>query len=195
MNKKTDGLGNNAKREDALNRIGNLEKAFQQLVPALEKSFKKAQEDNNEMSGAIDNLDRVLTALIEVVGKRLGGSDEPSLLDQVKEVVKNNRIKEIESEAAQSDANLKVAVAEGKLIAAEAVKNENDILVTTQTNDKGEVLHPTRAFLTLGQFNPGVKELLVDKKCGDVITLPTGGSVTILEIYNIVNQAETAKTE
>lgn len=194
MNKKSDGLSNNTKRENALKRIENLEQAFQQLVSALKGSFEKVQSDSNEMSSAVTNLDRVLTATISVIGGKLN-CNKDELLELVKEEVKVNRIAKIEAESQQSDANLKVALAEGKLIAADTIKNDDDIIVSTQVNEKGEVLHPIRAFLALSQFNPGVKELLAGKKVGEEVTIPTGGSVKVLEVYNIVKQEDTPKAK
>jgi hypothetical protein len=187
MNKKTDGLGNNAKRNEALTRIANLEGAIQQLVPALDRSFTNAAKEANELSKNITALDQVVNALIEVLQKQ---TDVSCLMHHVKEQVKTNKIAQLEAESEAYVANLKVALAEGKVIPTETAKNDDDILVISQVNDKGETLHPSKAFITLAQFNPGVKELVTDKKAGEVVTLPTGGSITILEIYSVVPQKE-----
>jgi hypothetical protein len=194
MNKKTDGLGNNAKREEALVRLGRLEEAFKELMPALKKAFSQVQKDSSDAGTAIQNLDLVVASLISVVGNKLPGLTKDGLLELVKEDVKTTQIAQIEAESEQSAATLKVAIAEGKLTPADTVVNETDIIVNSQINDKGEVMHPLKSYLTLGQFNPGVKELLKDKKVGDVVTLPTGGSVTVLEIYNVVEPKETSET-
>lgn len=191
LNKNTDGLGNNGKREDALKRIGQLEGAFAQLVPALQNSFKKAQDDAKGMSNSIDNLDRVVASLINVLGSELPDMTKETLLDLVTEDVKNNRIAQLEAQAEASAANIKVALAEGKLVIAKTVENAEDIVVTSQVSATGEALHPTKAYMKLKQFNPGLQELLKGKEAGATITLPTeGGTLTVLEIYNQVHQAE-----
>jgi len=160
-------------------------------VPALQNSFKRAQDDASETAKSVDNLARVVASLVNVLGDKLPDMTKEALLDLVTEDVKANRIAQLEAQAEQSAANVKVALAEGKLVVTKMVENDEDVLVTSQTTETGEVLHPTKAYMKLKQFNPGLKELLKGKEAGSSITLPTeGGTLNILEIYNQVHQAE-----
>lgn len=198
LNKKTDGLGNNSKREEALYRIGKAEEAIgqlqgaiAQLVPALQNSFKRAQDDASETAKNIENLDRVVASLVNVLGGKLPDTTKEGLLELVTEDVKGNRIAQLEAQAEASAANVKVALAEGKLVVANTVENDDTIVVTSQVTETGEALHPTKAYMQLKQFSPGLQELLKGKEAGATITLPTeGGTLTVLEIYNQVHQAE-----
>ena len=198
LNKKTDGLGNNSKREEALYRIGKAEEAIgqlqgaiAQLVPALQNSFKRAQDDASETAKNIENLDRVVASLVNVLGGKLPDTTKEGLLELVTEDVKGNRIAQLEARAEASAANVKVALAEGKLVVANTVENDDTIVVTSQVTETGEALHPTKAYMQLKQFSPGLQELLKGKEAGATITLPTeGGTLTVLEIYNQVHQAE-----
>ena len=198
LNKKTDGLGNNSKREEALYRIGKAEEAIgqlqgaiAQLVPALQNSFKRAQDDASETAKNIENLDRVVASLVNVLGGKLPDTTKEGLLELVTEDVKGNRIAQLEAQAEASAANVKVALAEGKLVVANTVENDDTIVVTSQVTETGEALHPTKAYRQLKQFSPGLQELLKGKEAGATITLPTeGGTLTVLEIYNQVHQAE-----
>ena len=183
--KKQTGLTNEGKRVDALTRIGNLEKAFVDLTKALNTSFQQIKRDWNQQDQNLSSYDKFVMALVEVVSKE---AEIPGLLEKVTARVKENKIKQLEEEVKQQEAQLKIEVAEGRLKAAESIKNDNDLIVSSEINKDGVRLNPSKTFLLLDQFKPGVKELLIDKKAGETVTLPEGGVVEVMEVYNTIQQ-------
>lgn len=179
---KDSGLSNHKKREDALERISNLEKFSAKIVESVDNSFKTVAKDIQDCTSNIEGLDRLIRAIIEVSG--------PDFQTKVTEQIKTTRIAELEAQSASSAASVKMYVAEGKLKVAEEVLNDTDILVVTQKDENGELKYPVRNHLALVQFVPAVKELLTNKKVGETVSLPTGGTVEILEVYAVVPQDE-----
>jgi DNA repair exonuclease SbcCD ATPase subunit len=180
--KKDPSLTNAKQRQDAVGRISNLERAYTKMVESIDASFKEVATDLQDSNKSIDGMDRLLRALMEVLGKDV----ETKIIERVKE----NRIAELEAQSAKAAESVKVFLAEGKLLAATVVKNDTDILVVTQKDQDGNLRYPVRNHLALVQFTAGVKELLTDKNVGEVVTLPEGGTVEILECYNVVAQDE-----
>jgi len=180
LNKGKDGLSNNKARLNAVQRLNNLETAFTQLAGALQNSFKQIQDDSKQLSENLEQYDQFLMAMVETLSKKM---DYKELLADTTEQLKNNRIKALEEQVAANDAAIQVAVAEHKLYAENQESELTSLIVSTQTDKDGNVLHPSKTFLTPGQFTPAVQELLKGKKVGDVIGLPEGGTLTILGLY------------
>lgn len=201
LDKKTTGLTNEGKRLDALTRINNLETAFIQLSQALNNSFSQIKQDLTELDDKLSKYDMFVMGMVEVLDKELlrvcnkASLPAVALLDTITAKVKENRIKQLEAEVEQQDAQLKIEVAEGRLKVAEAVVNDTDLVVSSQTNKDGQTLSPSKTFLVLEQFKPGVKELLVGKKAGESVTLPEGGTVNVIAVYNVVPQQDSTTSE
>ena len=185
--KKDPSLTNAKQREDAVGRISNLERAYAKMVESIDASFKEVATDLQDSNKSVDGMDCLFRALMEVLGKDV----EAKIIERVKE----NRIAELEVQSAKAAESVKVFLAEGKLVEAGVVKNDTDILVVTQKDQDGNLRYPVRNHLALVQFTAGVKELLTDKNVGDVVTLPEGGTVEILECYNVVAQDENTTQE
>jgi hypothetical protein len=169
------GLTNESKRREAFERLTLLEGAYAKLISAVNESFQKVARDAVNTNQDVLTLDRFLGSLMEVLGSDIN--------DKVRELVKSKRIAELEAEAETQTQQVKVLVAEGKLKAMDTVSDENSFMVVTQRDETGNPKHPVRQHASLEQFEPAVKELLVGKKVGETLTLPTGGTVEILECY------------
>lgn len=192
QSKKTDGLSNNTVRLNAVQRLNNLEAAFTQLAGALQNSFKQIQDDAKERADNLERYDQFIMALVEELSEKTGNKD---LLKDTTERLKANRIKALEEQVVANEAAIQVAVAEKNLYAQDQESELTSLIVSTQTDKDGNILHPSKTFLKPEQFVPAVQELLKEKKVGDVITLPEGGTLTILGIYRDPNQEELETTE
>ena len=181
---KDPSLTNHKQRENALERISNLEKFSAKVVESVDGSFKTVAKDLQDCNSNIEGLDRLIRAIIEVSG--------PEFNTKVTEQIKATRIAELEAQSASSAASVKMYVAEGKLKVADTVLNDTDILIVTQKDGNGDLKYPVRNHLALVQFIPAVKELLMNKKVGETVSLPDGGTVEILEVYEVVPQDESA---
>jgi hypothetical protein len=173
------GMTNEKQRQTAMEGIAALQQAYVKLVPILDESFKKISTDMSAANESIESLNRVLGALLEVLGEETQ--------KKVVEVVKQRRIKELEDASTKQFEQIQVMVAEGRLTKTDTITTNDDIVVVSQRDEKGEIKYPTRTHAILKQFETTVAELLLNKKVGETLTLPAGDTVEVLDCYKVVS--------
>ena len=176
-----DGLTNEKKRLDAFGRIGNLEAGFAELVKSMNNSFKQIAQDNTANNSTIQEFDSLLQAMIEVLDVT-----EKKFSPALRESLTRIKKEKLEAQAEKKLAELKIMETEGKIAKVDTIESENDFVITTQKGEDGSQRYPTKAVGIVGMFIPAVKELLIGKKAGEVLTLPNNGTLEILEIYKLV---------
>lgn len=174
------GLTNYKKRVEIEERVFNLEQMSAKVVESVNNSFQQLAKDNTETAKTIHDFDLVMQAMMEV----LGGKDDTFAV-KVKEVLTKLKINELEAKAEKQMAELKVMETEGKIVKTEQVTSDNDFVVTSTKGDDGKLRYPTKSVGIVGMFIPAVKELLINKKAGETLTLPTGGTLEVLEVYKL----------
>lgn len=174
------GMTNAKERFDITQRVSNLEQMSAKMVESVNNSFQQLAQDNVSVANHLHDFDMVLQAMMEVLDgteKKFSGS--------VAEVVKRLKIAELETKAEKEIAELKVMEAEGKIVKADTITCDNDFVVTTTKDDKGQQLYPSKSPMIVGRFIPAIKELIITKKVGETITLPNGNVLEILEVYKL----------
>jgi hypothetical protein len=179
------GMTNSKKREEAIDRIGNLEQGLAKLVETINNSFKQITQDNTNISSSIHDFYLVMQAMMEV----LGGTDTKFAFS-VREALQRLKIAELEGKAEKQLAELKIMETEGKVIKVLSIDSDNDFVISSQKGEDGSQKYPTKAVGIVGMFIPAVKELLMGKKPSETLTLPTGGTLEILEVYRLVEKLD-----
>jgi hypothetical protein len=165
INGKVNGLTNARERQSALQRLDSLEASFAKLIQVLGK-------EQTTTNSKFENIERGLNAIAELVGRK-------AVEDKASEM----HIAELEAKVANVEEALKASLTAGAIIPTDTVAGEHVFVVTQQKTENGDVLHPSKIQLELDGYVPEIRALLNDKKVGDVIELPSGGSLTILEVY------------
>lgn len=173
ISKNQNGLTNAAERLSALQRLDALEASFNKLIRVL-------GNDQTTTAQKLDSLALGVNAIAELVGRK-------AVEDKASEM----HVAELEAKVANVDEAIKASLTAGAIVPTDTVAGEHVFVVTQQKNDKGETLHPSKIQLELEGYTPEIQALLADKKVGQVITLPTGGSLTVLEIYLSTGKKET----
>jgi hypothetical protein len=193
------GMTNAKQRFDITQRVGNLEQGFAKLVESVNNSFQQLAQDSTGFNNRIHSFDLFVQAMMEVLDK--GGfvtkEDEGKYPDGPKafssmtaEVFKRLRIAELEAESEKQLAKLKVMEGEGQITKADTIISENDFIVTSTKDSNGQYKSPTKSVGIVNLYVPAVKELLVNKKVGETLTLPDGNILEILEVYSIGQKSE-----
>lgn len=187
MKKKDPSISNNKQRQNIEQRVYSLEQSFVQLVPAINQSLGQVDGQLKQLNNNLNNLDRILAAVLDVLGKET--------TEKVMESVKNRRVQELEDESKAQGERIAVMLAEGKLEKTDKLDSDSNIIVITERDDKGEAKHPIKTYGILSMFDGAVKELLTGKNVCETLTLPTGGTVEILECYKVVEKKEETPVE
>jgi hypothetical protein len=187
LNKGTDGLSNNKKRNEAITAIGQLAKALQELQHAQSKLAGLTQTAVQGIEERVENSSIVIQAILNTIEEDYEvkpGQPRNPLNEKVAENAKKIRIKLVEDESAQQGEAVLKALAEGTLIKEETAK-ENTLLVTTIKKGDGSQTYPTKNYTPFASLKPEIQAAAKDKKVGDIIELPTegGGTMEIIGIY------------
>jgi hypothetical protein len=165
FSKKTDGLSNNKIRQ-------TLKEDLHKAIEAHNALARITQNNVEEISDRLADISIIQQALAQLVG-----------IEKVNEAAKAIRIKLLEEEVARQSESVAKGVEEKKLLKTDTI-TEDSLVVTSVTKTNGEPMHPSKNYLPFGYYKPEVKALLKDKKVGDKIELPTGGStIEVLEVY------------
>lgn len=184
LGKKSDGLGNNKKRQEAIGAIGALAGDLQKLTNAHNALAKIIQKEIDGTSDRLDDISIVLQALSTIVG-----------IEKVNEAAKNIRIEISEKDIQAQEQAVAGELQKGTLKKIEAV-TETCLVVTTVVRADGSQVYPRKSYLPLKSFKPEIQAILKDKKIGDKFELPTGaGTMEVLEIYEEVPAKEETPQE
>jgi hypothetical protein len=165
LSKGQDGLGNNKKR-------GLITEDLQKLVEAHNNLATVSQKELDGIGKRLDDMTVTLQAIANVVG-----------MDKVREESKKIRIQLLEDESAEMGKNVEKAYGEGKLMKIFEV-TDKCLVVASIFNPDGTQTHPFKNYLTFATIKPEVQALLLGKKIGETLQLPTeSGTIQILESY------------
>jgi hypothetical protein len=168
---KNGGLATEKQRADALSLIAALNNRLQSVVAQLNAELTKVNEK-------IDGLARVCSALT-----KLGGEVE------VTAEIQRQRHAELNEESSQIAEIIKKAVEAGTMVAGDTIE-ERSIVVSTERDPQGTIRQPEFIRTPLSSYVDEVRDLLVGKKVGDVVTMEDGSTITVVEVYQPVVKAQ-----
>lgn len=147
-----------------IERVAELEKAFPQLVEAI----------NNQFNQRLGPVVQSINALIELLGR-------DTVVAKMTELKEKQQTQEMEAKKAQLDA----LVAEGRLVKAEVIK-EGSVVVGRELNAEGKAIHPGRFQMTFNEIAPQFQEKLLGKGSNEKLDIPNYGSFEVQEVYEFV---------
>lgn len=179
MTQNKEGLTNHKKRQNALERLDELEKAVEgietylkNLFNHMRKSFGELQEENRLNSN-------ILEALADVLGREV-----------VEAKIKERHIEKLEREADALWEALDKQVTEGNFRAIDAVKPEGCLVVASNVNADGKVLHPSKVFNDISEYREDVQKLLVGLSAGATVRTDDGTTVSVIGVYERVEKEQ-----
>jgi hypothetical protein len=165
LNKGQDGLGNNKKRALIAGDIQKIVDAHNALANVIQKEL-------DSVGKRLDDMTITFQAIANVIG-----------VDKIKEESKKIRIQLLEDESAETGKNVEKAYSEGKLAKIFEVTDKS-LVVAAIFNADGTQTHPYKNYLTFATIKPEVQALILGKKIGETLQLPTeSGKIQILELY------------
>lgn len=177
MTQNTQGLSNHKKRQNALERLEELEKTvsgienyLKSLLGHLRKSLTDLQED-------VQASGNVIEALADVLGR-----------ETVEAKVKERHINKLEAQAESLQKSLDKQLEEGAFRAIDAVKEDACLVVVSETTAEGKVLHPSKLFNDISEYPEEVKKDLVGKTVGATLNTKTNSVITVLGVYERVQE-------
>jgi hypothetical protein len=172
LQKKSDGMGNNKTRADALDRIAVVEQQVIDVVNSHNDLAKATHANVVEINNRLDDIYIILQAISQMVG-----------VDKVNEKSKEIRIAVVENEAKENEAAVAKALADGTLVKAETVTAESLVVMSIKKLD-GSVTYPTKTFVTYAGIKPELQSLVLGKKVGETVVIPeNNNTLEILDIY------------
>ena len=163
--KNTQGLTNHKTRANALERIDALETSYRALGLSIRESLKKIIE-------RVELNEKILEAVTEILGQ-----------DIIESKTKELHVSRLEAQVAEVKTAVDKAAGEGRVLPLEAVQADNCLVVTEARNANGVVMHPSRIYNDISEYNEEPQKLLVGKKVGDVVELNDKSTVKVLEIW------------
>jgi hypothetical protein len=153
-----------AQHKTIVERVTELEKAFPQLIDALNDSMKRRT----------DPIVKSLNALVEMMGRDV-------VLAKMGELQEKQQTEEMEAKKSQ----LESAVAQGRLVKKDAIGQEA-LLVARESDATGKMIHPGRFHVNFAEIAPQFQEKLLGKPVGATVEIPGGSGVfEVLEIYEM----------
>lgn len=151
-----------AQHKTIVERVTDLEKAFPQLIEAINDSMKRR----------IDPLVKPLNALVEMMGR-------DQVLAKMQELQERQQTEEMEAKKSQ----LQAAVADGRIVKKDSI-SEASLIVATETDVNGKTIHPGRFHVNFGDIAPQFQEKLLGKRAGVKVEIPGGAGVfEVQEVY------------
>lgn len=172
QSKQTDGLGNNKKREMAINAISELGAALNKLRENHNTLVRISNTSAQKTQDQIDDIAIVLSALTKIVGK-----------EKVEEEARAIRIGVLEKGAKEDKTAIDNALTEGKLAKTDSVA-ENTLVGISSKNKDGGVMYPSVTYAQFEILKPEVQAILKGKAVGDTVIDPSNGNtMEVVEIY------------
>ena len=179
MAQDTQGLTNHKKRQNALERLDELEKAVGSIETYLKNLFSHMQKSFGEIQDENRLNSNILEALADVLGRGV-----------VEDKLKERHIEKLEKETVALQEALDKQVEDGNFRAIETVKEDACLVVASNTGPDGKVLYPTKVFNDISEYLESVKKELVGKTVGATIKAEDGTVVTVLGIYERVEKEQ-----
>lgn len=169
---KTSGVATERQRGDIRSELDALSARLGAVIPQVNQAFKKINEKADELA-------RVCAALTKLTGQQA-----------VTEEIQRQHIEELNAESAAAGAIIEKAVAAGTMAPTDTITANNNIVVTTERQPDGTIRQPEFIRSALGIYVDEVKEKLLGKKVGDVVTMEDGSTITVVEVYQAVLKTE-----
>lgn len=158
-------------------KLGSLLERTESLEATLPAMANAIQQVVNQLTSRLDNLDRVIMAVVELTGK-----------DAVAAAVEAAMTKEANEAMDQAKANLDQAVAVGQAVPVATVAIDT-LVIGQEVNKDGVVIVPGRIQMAFESFSPEIQALLMGKAIGDVVETPSGNKFTVQEIFKLLPDA------
>lgn len=160
-------------KRSASERLGALEAALPSIIGALGKQIDPLTTKISQLTEAVNEL-RLYTDVL--VG--LAGTD--AVVEKVREV----RTAQANEQMASEDADTAKAVESGVLKPADVV-TQNSVIVISATGSDGVRQIPDHRRIAFAQVKEEVKDLMLGKAKGDVLTLPDKSTITVVDVYDV----------
>jgi hypothetical protein len=141
----------------------------QKSVGAIESLSKNIDVTRNQLSG----LAEVLDAVVRAVG-----------VAEIERIVAESRIDNARKEAGEQQHKLATLVAEGKVVAVDAI-GADSIVVGVEATPDGKVVEPGWFIHPMSSIKEKNREELLNKSAGFSITTDSGNTYTVKEIYEV----------
>jgi hypothetical protein len=158
----------------SLERLKALEDFRDEILRAVRKTF-------NEVEMRIRGTEELSEALVNLVGRA-----------QVEEEIKRLYIDRAEAKSQMEMKALEAAFASGRVVKSEVV-GDMSVVIGSEVDKDGNQLYPTRTQLLFATLKPEYQEKLRGAKVGSVIETPVESRFTVLDLYDIAPQAESAQ--
>lgn len=156
--------------------VGTIKERVEEHDIAIPKVVEAIQQVYMSLSSRIDNSDKTIMALVEVVGKEL-----------VAAKLEENLKKEITGNVAKAEKELQDAVTAGHVRLSTEPVTGKSLVVGVEYQPNGEVAFPGRAQLLFENFTDDVQALILGKSIGTTVDLVNGGKFEIKEVYESIN--------
>ncbi len=174
---------------NALEKVDNLEAKVGEFQTTLSAVMRAMSNGLTQIQSQAQEQITALSEQIEAVIRILGAPQVATTIDAM-------RIERVEAVAAQSKANIAVAIAEGKLVTAEIV-DEESIVTGIEYQASGDVVPGGGyAAMKFTEIKPEFRDAMKGQKVGVKVDLANGGGTflieQILKIAPVVAAAEPA---
>jgi hypothetical protein len=151
--------------------LDQVEKTVGNIVGAVNNSL-------GQVSQQLSGITEVLDAVVQTLGA-----------ETIQKVMTESRQAKAEAQAQAEEAALKELLSKGDIAVAEKI-SEKSIVVGRETNPDGTVRVPGRAQVAFARIDPNFQAAFLGQAAGFSLDLPTGGKFEVLEVYEVVERAE-----
>jgi hypothetical protein len=152
----------------ATQRLEALEKEVPKIVAGVNNGFTNLEARVNE-------IQEYVNALAQLVGEA-----------EVSAKIRENQIARAEAAANAQKEGLEKAITDGRVVTADTT-GEKSVIVCKETDKDGNLIPPGRVQMEFRQIIPTFKEKFLGTKVGAKVATPNGGSLEIVEIYDLVD--------
>lgn len=164
-------------KRTASERLGALEAALPAIIGALGKQIDPLTNSVRQLTDAVNELRLYTDVLVGLAG-----------VDAVADKVREVRTAQANEQMAAEDADTAKAVESGTLVPAEVV-SPNSVIVITATGTDGVRQIPDHRRISFAQLKEEVKPQMEGKSKGFVLELPDKSTLTIVDLYDVNQQA------
>lgn len=169
--------------KDAFSRLTAVERRTTDLEQSLSKVLVAFNQVLGNLGKAVDDTAETQEALVNLTGP-----------EQVAQAIAELRATKQRQQTEDTKAKVALMVTEGKLLKAEAITGEKNLIVGKEVLKDGQEIPPGYAAIRFQQLKPDFREKMMGKKVGEAVETENGGNFTIQELYEFAPQPEMPAT-